>query len=883
MTLLFALSACTISRPSPVPREQASFVRLQSLPFAEIELPGHSRTTDAPITDKIVLRAFTPSLKSGRIAWKTPIPIRPRGMFFYKPEPFMRLLGADDKEIPYDINDVGSPPLEWIHDRDTLWVFGATPPKPGELTLQYPLAAERERALNRQWAGDGKISDEAFVWSTIQDDWDSRQGLLLPAPGTIAWDVTVPAAGELSFTSGIVPPEIKEQSASDGAQITVEVSSSDGATKVVGSFSASPDSFVPRRVDLSAFANQQVRLRIRSEPMGTNLFDYVFLAEPSVASREQDPVRVVMVFIDTLRPDHMSLYGYERDTTAPIDVLAESSAVFSEAYSVAPWTLPSARTIVTGRQPEWYAGADKLPDILARKGWATAFFAGNVYLSVNFDMHLGWDLHRVGGLFPAAEETTDDALQWLAEHEGRNALMQVHYMDAHLPYHEPEKKYRSMYAGDAIERLGEEFHLPDVRAAKIGNEPDAQQYVKDRYDNNVRYISDQVARLVNTLDDNDLLLLYSDHGEEFWDHGGFEHGHTLFQELVHVPLVIRGRGIKGQKLDTPVSLIDLAPTVLDLVGELVPKEMEGRSLAPLMRGEPGEAQTFEERGLAFGRPLYGLEQWGVLHEDHKWLVQEGREALYDLSTDPGEKGNLLKESPLDLGAPYRDVLAQVLGREVVVGYRLSPTTYRSANPPRKGLWALCSVPGGFRLAWPGADPLVTSWATVNKVDDIKEIEKKLAQYQITNHPLAADAGAVEMCWHPGRWGSREVYLIPNRPLEEVGLQMICSGYLGNAEEGKRGTIKIVDGREPVLGKVRTPLNKLKWDERQLLWQFGISPAPVDVVPLIARDGVSDSMLGALGYVLPDASQAEGEAIGALAPCEPARVPLAQLPDVPNGG
>jgi arylsulfatase A-like enzyme len=879
MTLsLLSLLACT-SRPEPVPREQSSFVRLQDLPFAEpLLVPEHSRATDEPIPLQIPIEGpWSPSLQHGRLAWSAPLPIRPRGMFFHRPEPDMRLLDTSGEEIPYDIGEL-DPPREWLHDRETIWLIGTDRPQPGQLKLEYPLAQQRESALHLRWSKAGTARPDKFVWTTIQADWDSRSGLLLPAPGRAAWELTVPAAAELSFVEGLVEPEIQEGEGSDGARLRLEVEVG-GEVHEVYSSRVKAGRFVPRRVDLSRWAGQQVKLRLHTDPKGSALADYVFLAEPMVASRAEDPVRVVMVFVDTLRPDHMSLYGYERDTTKAIDGLAQSSSVFTSAYTVAPWTLPSARSVVTGRQPEWYETAATVQGLLGKKGWANAFFAGNVYLSVNFDMHLDWDLHRMGGLFPPAEQTTDDALDWLSEHEGRDAIVQVHYMDAHLPYHEP-RKYRDLYAGEAHEKLGEDFERNKVRTSKAGQDPEAQKYIQDRYDNNIRYLTDQVQRLVEVLDDNDVLILFSDHGEEFWEHGGYEHGHTLFQELVHVPLVIKAPGLPAGQLQAPVSLLDIAPTVLDLAGQPIPPEMEGWSLVPLMRGEEEARQRFAQRDVSFGRPLYGMEQWGVLDSGHKWMVHEGREALFDLVEDPQEKNNLMRDVEADLGAPYRDALAQTLGREVLVGYRLTPTPARGVNAPKKGVWALCSVPGGFAQAWPGADPLVSSWATVRKLDDRAEAESLLAAYQITNHPLAPDAGAVEICWHPGRWGTREVYLVPDRPLAEVGMQMLCSGYLGNAEGGKRATIRIAEDRSPTLGRMRTPLNKLLWkdDERQLLWQYGVAPAPIDAEALVARDGETDSMLQALGYQMPEGgSVPEGEAIGKLPPCEPPAVPLVPLP------
>ncbi|MEZ4239251.1 MAG: sulfatase [Myxococcota bacterium] len=873
-------------RPQPVSADRAEAIALRTLPFAELTVPADSRPGHAEPPPEVPLEGpwrYVGATRKGMHKYATDIPIRPRGLFFNKPQAGMSLRTADGEEVRYDRFGHSNTAM-WAHDRHDLIVYlpeRTGPPDPGAYVLRYPRAVQRERALNRAFSG--AESDATFAWTEVQDDWDHWRGLLLPAPGVAAWDVDVPPGGELTFVSGLVEPELRVGAASDGAGFTVEVEVGGRVTEVLTD-TVAVRAFEEQRVDLSRWAGQSVRLRLRTDPGpgGNADYDYVFFAEPAVASRQADPVRVVMVFIDTLRPDHMSLYGYERDTTATIDHLAGEAAVFDNARSVAPWTLPSARTIVTGRHPEYYDVSPTLQSILGDRGWATAFIAGNVYLSVNFGMTRDWDFHRVG-LWPLAEEATDDALHWLDAHDGRNALLQVHYMGTHLPYVEPPS-YRHRYAGDPVGGLRDEFHLSDVKRANVDRKPAAQQFVKDRYDNNVRYVTDQVQRILDALDDNDILLLYADHGEEFWDHGGYEHGHSLFNELVHVPLVIRAPGVRAERIEEPVQLIDLAPTVLDLVGAPIPEGTQGRSLVPLLRGDPDAEAAFADRPIAFGRPLYGMERWGVLRGHDKWMTSEGREAWYDLSKDPKELSNLLIKDPWDSGARFRDDLSNALGREVVVGYRLTPTQFKSAAD--WGTWVLCSVPGGFAETWAGDDPLMNSFATVRPIDDPQEIERLLAERQVVDPTVDPAAGGVEICWPGDYKGSREVYLVPKDPLLDVGHDMQCSGYLGDAKGGKRGTMRIPPVRYPALGVNRVPFNKLVWDQRQVLWQMGISPVPAGAAT-VARDSEAEGMLSALGYVDPDRDRP----LGAAAGCEPPAVdlspwvdpeaPTADAPEVPE--
>jgi arylsulfatase A-like enzyme len=848
-------------RPGAVPDERAGAISLQALPFAELTIPPDSRPAHAEPPAAIPLEGawrYVGATRKGMHKYATDIPIRPRGLFFHRAQPGMVLRTADGEEVRYDRFGHAKRPM-WTHDRHELIVYlperGAAP-EPGAFVLSYPLATTRERALNRRWSP--AEADADFAWTSIQADWDNRRGLLLPAPGVAAWDLEVPAGAELSFVSGLVEPELRVGAMSDGASFTVEVEAG-GEVTPVHTDTVDVRAFEPQRIDLSGWAGQQVRVRVRTEPgpAGNTDYDYVFLAEPAVTSRKADPVRVVMVFIDTLRPDHLSLYGYERDTSVAIDHLKDEAAVFTQARSVAPWTLPSARTIVTGRHPEYYDASPTLQRILGDRGWATGFIAGNVYLSVNFEMTRDWDFHRVG-LWPLAEEATDDALRWLEEHDGRDALLQVHYMGTHLPYVEPPS-YRDRYAGAPAGGLREEFHLSDVRRANVDRDPAGQQYVKDRYDNNVRYVTDQVRRILDTLDDNDVLLVYSDHGEEFWDHQGFEHGHTLYEELLHIPLIVDAPGVGGQTVDAPVSLLDLTPTVLDLVGVEPPGPLDGRSLVPLLRGEPGADEPFRERDLAFGRPLYGAERWGLLRGTEKWTTTEGGEAIFDLSADPGEQTNLLgpaSHRTADTTAEQRAALGEALGREVGAGYQLSPTNHRGGQPI-PGLWVMCTVPGGFREVWQADDPLESSEVTLRTLSDPAAIGERSARYGIGGAP-GEGVGGAEICWHEGKFGSREVYLVPQRDLAEVGHQMVCTARYGS----EQGTMRIPAERDPTLAGPRAPaLTQVALNGRTLSWRFGVGPIPnADTQPLQGQDDEMGEMLEALGYADRDAP-----APGALAP------------------
>lgn len=822
-------------------RRNAARVALSELPFAELSIPPNSRPGGAAPADEIPLNGpFRPeeagTRRGGKFRYVTALPFRPRGMFFVKPQGGATLHTAGGAFVPYD-KSAQAADVTWAHDRKELRIFSpsADPPTPGQFVVTNAKAAERERALNLAFSPHAS-DPAAFAWAEIADGWDTRRGLLLPAPGIAAWEVDVPRAGELTFVKGLVEPEILDGPPSDGALLVVEVEVGGQKTEVFREPVAVRE-FAERAVDLSPWAGQRIRLRLRSEPGASARYDYVFAGGPIVASRVKDPVRVVLVYLDTVRPDHLGLYGYERDTSMMLDAWASDAAVFTQARSVAPWTLPSARALITGRQPEDYLEAKPLPELLHARGWPNAMIAGNVYLMANFQMQRGWDLHRID-TWPPADQVTDQALAWLGEHPDHDVLLQVQYMSAHLPYVEPEP-YLHLYAEDMVRPLKKGFLVQDVRKANAGGRPDVRQYITDRYDNNVRFLTDSVRRIVDELDGNDWIFVFSDHGEELWDHDGFEHGHTLYDELLRVPLIIDGPGVEGARIDAPVSLLDLAPTILDALGEPIPPEMVGRSLLPLLRGETGAAAAFAQRDQAFGRPLYGFERWGVLHQQQKWTVFEGRQLLFDLPSDPGEQQNLLKRDP-GAADPFPGYLDSALGRQVVQAYRLVASAPKADAEDTASVWVLCTVPGGFSQSFLGTDALENSRVTLNPVP-ATDAATLLRQYGIATaeHPVPDDASAVEICWEAGWSGTREAYLLPKGPLAEADAQMVCSAYHG----GERATLR--PAPEGAAGRI---LAKAPLGNRTVTWTVGTVPLPPVSAPLSARDSESTQMLIELGYL-----------------------------------
>ncbi len=785
-----------------------------------VELPDDSRggvdvPDRIPVQGPYLLRRTTGGVHS----FETDLPIRLRSLFFIRPPDGMTLhLAGEEDPVTFRRSSRRSP-------KDGTWSFSARklqahletdqPPQSSGFEMVYPRAVERERELNRQWA---EVDDgEEFMLRSAWQDHVTRHGALLPAPARATWRVTVPARGRLSMELGLLEPEVADLEPSDGASLLVLVAAGGAEPVQAASFDVVPGQFETVRVDLSAWSGQQVDLTLVTHPGESARYDYVFAGEPTLYAPLADPPRVVLVFIDTLRADHLSLYGYDRDTMPRLDAWAADATVFEAARTPAPWTLPSVRALLLGAEPEYWGVHSSLAARLASAGWPTAAFVGNVYLSANFEMAGDWGHHYVEN-WPQAVDQVDQLQAWLKEHDDQPAVVMLHLMDTHLPYTEP-RKYRRLWAGAAPDGLSGAFQRSSVvRSGRGKGKAEARKYVVDRYDGAIRYVDDQIARVLESLGPDDVAVVFSDHGEEFWDHKGFEHGHTLYEELLAVPLVIKAPGLVPGRVGERVSLVDVAPTLLELLGVRGDETISGLSLLSLARGEPSAVRRFAERLHAFGRPLYGNEQWGVLDGSTKWSTKAGREELYDLASDPDEQDDQARDRVDDLG-DFHQALGRALDVSAWLAFRLYPDRYSG----RGDLEVRLTVPGGVRTAWVGAEPTEKSAAEVSWEGEL-----------------------VTATWKGGMSGSREVFVVP---LDDP--QGVVPGLVFEASRGEQiDTASWAEDKEVPRADGRTRrLLQTRGTGVRVTLTYGVAPEPPEEGrDLGGYDPETASALQALGYI-----------------------------------
>ncbi len=377
---------------------------------------------------------------------------------------------------------------------------------------------------------------------------------------------------------------------------------------------------------------------------------------------------VLLIVIDTLRADRLGCYGSELGATPRIDALAAEGHRFERAYAHAPWTLPSFASLFTSQAPPRHgaggqlrqflplqASARTVAEVFRDAGFATSAIINVDFIAERFGMMQGFDhvdfvSHASNENERTAEGTTSAAAALLASKSDRPFFLLVHYFDPHLIY-DPPPEYRARYGGplDRDNRDWQFGQTADVIAYRHGKFAISEETIRRAellYNGEVAYTDAQVGRLLDELmrlglADSTIVVLTADHGEEFLDHGGFEHGHTLYNELLHVPLIIRyPRWVATGVSESMVGLIDVAPTLCDLAGLDADPAFAGHSLAGLMEGAPWAQHPIYLSGNFWGKPFHG---W--INEEHKLIASPNEVMLFNLAADPRERQNLTNAKP----------------------------------------------------------------------------------------------------------------------------------------------------------------------------------------------------------------------------------------------
>lgn len=379
---------------------------------------------------------------------------------------------------------------------------------------------------------------------------------------------------------------------------------------------------------------------------------------------------IIYIVVDSLRFDHLGYSGYERDTSPTIDGLAGEGIVFKNAYSSAPWTKPSVASLFSSLYPNDHHAINKpgalpeeipvMAEILKNAGYTTLFLSGkNNFVGKKFNFNQGFDYYR--NEFRRASKLIEKTLDTIKARGGKRFFAYIHFMDVHLPYN--KNKFNYLFTSKRKDRhFGPgKLSLSRVKRPMLNGtlSADDKEYLAGLYDGQIRSVDENIKALVSWLKEkgmfeNTLLVFTSDHGEEFWDHRNFEHGHSLYNELVHVPLILVGNKLKPSVVEKPVRSIDLLPTVLKMAGiDTGNYRLEGTDIL----AAPPAVETHNPGVSIFVmNTLYGPEKYCVLHGDRKLIFNtkewtkdknkfrgfpgEDEYELYDIAGDPLETKNL---------------------------------------------------------------------------------------------------------------------------------------------------------------------------------------------------------------------------------------------------
>ncbi len=389
----------------------------------------------------------------------------------------------------------------------------------------------------------------------------------------------------------------------------------------------------------------------------------------------QDRLNLIIISIDTLRPDHLGCYGYNRDTSPNIDHLAREGILFTDVVSQSPWTLPSHVSMLTSKYPSEHSvvrdsdvldpNLSTLAGLLREEGYRTAAFTGGGYMNHHFGLGEGFELY----MDKYTDGTRDYSpfldvhwslfrslvLDWLHSFSREPFFLFIHCYDVHKPYNPPARYVEPFYPacqGEVISFLDhnivvfKEAEKPVRKVSVDSLTPDEFEHLVAHYDGEIRMVDEEVGILLETLDqlgigDRTLLVVTSDHGEQFLEHGELGHRNTLYGEELRVPLIMRlpHAIAAGFVVREVVKIIDIMPTILDIMG-FGGDGFSGRSLVSVMKRkqEPGSVilSEYREGGLA-----------AIRDERFKLILsfRDDSEELYDLENDSEEKVDVSNEYP----------------------------------------------------------------------------------------------------------------------------------------------------------------------------------------------------------------------------------------------
>ncbi len=485
----------------------------------------------------------------------------------------------------------------------------------------------------------------------------TRRAFVVADTSRLSFYLQIPANAKLSLSYG----------AAEGGTAVVRVVR-DGGPATILSTGATPTTWTDAAWDLGAYAGEAVRLDLISRGKS------VAWAAPRIVVRAPEPPaavartfdRIYVWMVDTLRADKVRVYNPKTIVQTPnYDAFAADATRFAWAHVPGTWSLPSHASILTGVYPTVHKAtahearlSREVPfvaELVKKAGYRTAIFSSNGYVSGKWGFDRGWDENRnfIRESLPnGAEYLWKTAKTWIEANKTKPQFIYLATVEPHVIYN-PKKEFLARYWNKPytgkIKPAMTGIQLGQIKQGKLKIDDNDKAYIEALHNAEITQSDAAFGAFIADLKaagtyDTTAVIVISDHGDEFWDHGDVGHAQSVHQELVHVPLIIRAPGVfpTGKVVDADVEAMDLAPTMLELAGLTPPVESQGSSLLALAHDEvssvPRVAMTQNtgiSRGIKVGR-------YRLIH------AGSSRLELYDEIRDPTEKTNLSGERPIAL-------------------------------------------------------------------------------------------------------------------------------------------------------------------------------------------------------------------------------------------
>lgn len=391
---------------------------------------------------------------------------------------------------------------------------------------------------------------------------------------------------------------------------------------------------------------------------------------------------VIIIDISVLKADHLGAYGYERNTSSYIDTFAEKSLLFRNMISASSWTLPSVMSIFTSTYPTEHGLVNNkikypngelkranikeinpnivtLAEILNKSGYVTAGFTGDAHLNSSYGYGNGFSFYYDDTPFSGFEKTIPFALRWLESNKDKKFFLFIQGYDLHgryiLSQNTSRKFINSTYAGKYSGAIEEQIYLRDLNLQRgyLNLSDEDREFWISLYDSKLYDADERIGRFLMQLENLDLLnrsivIILGDHGEELFEHKGIDHGYSLYDELIHVPLIIHIPNSNKQiRIYEQVRTVDLFPTIIEIldlkISENLEDQIRGESLIPIMNGQKSDLDAYSETDYlykVFKRSIRKSNGWKIIYS-----IDTNEFELYNLNKDPSEKNNLVEQEP----------------------------------------------------------------------------------------------------------------------------------------------------------------------------------------------------------------------------------------------